>query len=127
MLGKDLTIYGSGAQTRSFCYVDDLIAAITTYASTNLTIPVNVGNETEFTILELAQLVEKIFAEKKLQLKFFELPKDDPRQRRPDLTLAKQVLSPWQPKISLAEGLVQMLNWLKTEDLAKIQMAEKPL
>lgn len=127
LLGKDLTIYGSGAQTRSFCYVDDLVAAITTYASTNLTIPVNVGNETEFTILELAQLVEKIFAEKKLQLKFFELPKDDPRQRRPDLTLAKQVLSPWQPKISLAEGLVQMLNWLKTEDLAKIQMAEKPL
>lgn len=127
LLGKDLTIYGSGSQTRSFCYVDDLVAAITRYAATNLTTPVNVGNETEFTILELAQLVEKIFAEKKLQLNFFDLPKDDPRQRRPDLTLAKQVLAPWQPKISLASGLEKMLEWLKTEDLAKIQMAGKPL
>ena len=124
--GENLSIYGEGKQTRSFCYVDDLIAGITTYAKTNLKEPVNVGNEKEFTILELATTVQAIFSEKKLKLDFFDLPKDDPRQRCPDLTKARQVLSGWEPKVTLKEGLLQMIQWLKAEDLSQLQMAGRP-
>ncbi len=130
--GEELSIYGSGKQSRSFCYVEDLISGIVKYANTNLTEPVNLGNENEFSILELAQTVQEIFNEqntgqKKLVLKYFDLPKDDPRQRCPDLTKAKKLLSPWEPRIALKQGLLQMITWLRTQDLSKIEMAGRPL
>jgi len=125
--GQKLSIYGKGQQTRSFCYVDDLIAAIRAYAHSDLVEPINIGNEKEFSILELAQAIQNLFAEKKLQLEYFDLPKDDPRQRCPDLSKAKKLLAPWQPKTSLAEGLIPMNQWLQSQDLEKIQVAGRPL
>ena len=125
--GEKMSIYGSGKQTRSFCYVSDLIAGIDRYGRTDLTEPVNVGNEKEFTILELVETVQEIFSDKKLALEFFDLPKDDPRQRCPDLTRAKNLLQPWQPQVSLKEGLEKMVEWLKAENLSQVQMAGRPL
>lgn len=126
MRGEKLSLFGTGKQTRSFCYVDDLVAGIHKYSASDLTQPVNVGNETEFSILELAEIVQEIFSGKKLQLEFFDLPKDDPKQRRPDLTNAKRLLAPWEPKITLKEGLQKMIAWLETQDLSSLRMAGKP-
>ena len=111
--GEPLTVYGSGKQTRSFCYVDDLVRGILAFAASGKTGPINIGNEGEFTILELAEKIQKLFPEKKLTVQFKELPKDDPTQRRPDITLARSELK-WEPRIPLEEGLVRMLEWLKT-------------
>lgn len=108
---KDLTIYGKGAQTRSFCFITDLIKAMTLYADQDVTIPVNIGNDEEFSINDLAQKILKKTASKS-QLFYAELPKDDPQHRRPDLTRAKQLLSPWQPLVGLDEGLGKMIEWL---------------
>lgn len=113
---EPLTIYGSGHQTRSFCYVDDLVAGIRAYADTQLTGPVNLGNDREFTILEAAKTVQNIFAEKNLQIVHMDLPKDDPKQRKPLLTLAKKELAPWEPKISLEIGLKRVLEWLRLNE-----------
>jgi Nucleoside-diphosphate-sugar epimerases len=110
--GESLTIYGTGSQTRSFCYVDDLIAGITKYAESTLTTPVNLGNQNEFTILQLAENVKAMYPEKKLELKFFDLPQDDPKLRRPDTTLAKKHLD-WTPQVQLQTGLERMRSWLK--------------
>lgn len=126
MKKQKLTIYGDGQQTRSFCFVDDLISGILKYAKTELTIPVNVGNQTEFTIQQLADEVRNIFLKDQLQFERFDLPKDDPKQRCPDLTLAKRHLNNWEPKIQLSVGLVKMLEWLKTQNLDSIQAAGRP-
>lgn len=124
--GEKMSVYGSGKQTRSFCYVSDLIAGIMAYAETDLTEPVNIGNQKEFTILELIETVQEIFSDRKLELEFFDLPKDDPRQRCPDLTKAKSLLSPWQPQISLKQGLEKMTEWLRSENLSQVKMAGRP-
>lgn len=110
-----LTIYGDGLQTRSFCYVDDLIEGIVTYSSRLLSTPVNIGNETEFSVMELGQMVQTHFAHKNLQFEYMPLPTDDPKQRRPDLRLAKEVLNPWTPKVDLKTGIVRMCEWLEKE------------
>ncbi|PIS11750.1 MAG: epimerase, partial [Bdellovibrio sp. CG10_big_fil_rev_8_21_14_0_10_47_8] len=81
--GQNLSVYGQGQQTRSFCYVDDLVSGIDLYLQTNLTEPVNIGSEKEFTILQLAETVRDIFRDKNIGVNFFELPQDDPKQRRP--------------------------------------------
>lgn len=112
---KPLTIYGHGNQTRSFCYVDDLCRGIELYGETDLVEPVNVGNDREFSILQLAEIVKKMFAEKSLTIEHMPMPKDDPKQRRPDLTKAKALLQGWSPKVPLEEGLVKMCDWLKTQ------------
>lgn len=112
---QPLTVFGTGKQTRSFCYVSDLIDGILKYAETELTEPLNLGNEKEFTILELAETVQELFKNKKLEIKFEPLPKDDPTQRRPDLTISKKLLHPWEPKVPLAQGLEQMSSWLQVE------------
>lgn len=112
-LGHELTVYGDGKQTRSFCYVSDLISGLTQYAEGNWTEPMNIGNDNEFTILELAQAVQEMFPEKNLRIVFEPLPKDDPKQRKPDITKAKANLSNWSPKIQLKEGLVKMYSSLK--------------
>ncbi len=114
--GEGLTVYGDGKQTRSFCYVSDLIAGIVAYGDREgLSEPVNVGNDGEFTILELAQVVQKIFSTKKLQIVHLPLPKDDPRQRKPELTRAREKLSPWKPMVSLEEGLRKMLDFMGSQ------------
>lgn len=111
---KDLTVYGDGLQTRSFCYVDDLINGISRYADAGLTFPVNLGNDTEFTMLELAEVVLKHIPSKS-KLTFQDLPSDDPKKRRPDLTLAKKHLNGWQPEVPLKDGVLRMAEWLKSQ------------
>jgi len=109
--GEDLTIYGDGSQTRSFCYVDDLIEAIINMMATEDSFlgPVNTGNPGEFTIKELAQLVkEKVNND--LNIIYKPLPSDDPTQRKPDISLAKEKLG-WEPKIKLSEGLDKTIEY----------------
>ena len=103
--GHDITIFGDGSQTRSFCYVDDLIDAMLRMMNTpaEVTGPINIGNPGEFTIRELAELVIELTASKS-KLILEPLPSDDPRQRRPDISKAKAVLG-WEPKTQLREGL----------------------
>ena len=109
--GEDITIYGDGSQTRSFCYVDDLIEALTRLMATEdgFTGPVNIGNPGEFTILELAEQVIRL-TRSKSKLAFRPLPGDDPRQRQPDIGLAKKHLG-WQPKIPLEDGLRRTIEY----------------
>jgi UDP-glucuronate decarboxylase len=111
--GEDITIYGDGKQTRSFCFVDDLIEAIIRAMNTpdDFTGPVNIGNPKEFTILQLAELVIKLTGSKS-QLVFKPLPSDDPRQRQPDISLAKQVLG-WSPTTELELGLERTIRYFK--------------
>lgn len=107
---KDITVYGSGNQTRSFCYVTDLISGIRKLIDSDITCPVNIGNPDEFTILELAKLVlEKTGSSSRLV--YNELPEDDPKQRRPNITLAKSM--GWSPTINLNRGLDLMINYIK--------------
>lgn len=117
MKANSLSVYGDGTQTRSFCYVDDLVSAIWKFHETKELGPVNIGNDKEFTILELAKEVQGLFPASKLDLEFHPLPENDPKKRRPDLTLARMILSPWAPKVSLGEGLRMMLDWLQGEAL----------
>jgi UDP-glucuronate decarboxylase len=111
--GQDITIYGDGKQTRSFCYVDDLINGFIKLMNTDdsVTGPVNLGNPGEFTMLELAELTLKLTGSKS-KIIFKPLPSDDPRQRRPDITLAKNALN-WEPTIHLEEGLLKTINYFK--------------
>ncbi len=111
--GKDITIYGDGSQTRSFCYVDDLIAAMVKMMATEkgFTGPVNIGNPGEFTTLELAQLVLKL-SNSKSKIVYQPLPTDDPKQRQPDITLAKAKLA-WEPKVKLEDGLKETIAYFK--------------
>ena len=108
---KPLTVFGDGSQTRSFCYVDDLIRGLYLLATSNEHLPVNLGNPGEFTILELAETVLKV-TESKSEIVFEALPVDDPQVRQPDITRAKQVLG-WQPEVELEEGLRRMLPTLE--------------
>ena len=109
--GEDITIYGDGQQSRSFCYVDDLIEAFVRLMATEdkVTGPINLGNPVEFTMLELAQKVIDLTGSK-AKLVFQPLPSDDPTQRQPNITQAKQVLG-WQPKILLEEGLKKTIGY----------------
>lgn len=111
--GEDLTIYGNGSQTRSFCYCDDLIDGMVRLMESpaELTGPVNIGNPGEFTMLELAELVLKLVGGKS-GLKFMPLPQDDPKQRRPDITVARKNLD-WEPKIKLEDGLLETINYFR--------------
>ena len=107
--GRDITIYGTGQQTRSFCYVDDLIEGLIRLMGTEIGLqgPVNLGNPREFTVLELARLVlDKTGSQSRLR--YLEALPDDPKQRRPDITRAQMVLG-WQPSVSLTEGLDRMI------------------
>ena len=108
---QDITLFGDGNQTRSFCYVDDLIEGMVRLMNTgdDVTGPVNVGNPGEFTIRELAEKVIELTGSKS-KLVFKPLPQDDPKQRKPDITLAKKLLN-WEPKIPLAEGLKKTIEY----------------
>jgi dTDP-glucose 4,6-dehydratase len=109
--GKPLTIYGDGNQTRSFCYVDDEIRGILALLDSDFVGPVNIGNPDEFTIRELADLVLEVTGSSS-EVVFEPLPVDDPTQRRPDITLARDVLG-WEPQIDLREGLTRTLAWMR--------------
>ncbi len=111
--GEDLTIYGDGSQTRSFCYVDDLVDGIIKMMDSDekITGPVNLGNPGEFTILELAKMVKKLTGAES-EIKFLPLPQDDPRKRKPDISKAGKLLA-WEPKIKLEEGLIKTIDYFK--------------
>lgn len=112
--GEPLTVYGDGQQTRSFCFVDDLIEAFLRLMETpdEFTGPINIGNPGEFTILELAETVIKLTGSKS-QIEFAELPDDDPMQRQPDIALAKKQLA-WQPQIDLKTGLKETVAYFES-------------
>jgi UDP-glucuronate decarboxylase len=109
--GKDITIYGSGKQTRSFCYVSDMVEALVAMMTTNkdVTGPINLGNPGEFTMLELAELVIEM-TNSKSKMVFVDLPQDDPAQRKPDISKAKEILK-WKPEVQLREGLGRTIDY----------------
>ncbi len=109
--GKPLTIYGDGSQTRSFCYVSDLIEGILRLSRSNEHLPVNIGNPDEWTILECAREVLAVTGVG-TEIIFKPLPQDDPTRRRPDITRAKELLG-WEPKIKLRHGLEKSLEYFK--------------
>jgi dTDP-glucose 4,6-dehydratase len=103
-----LTVFGDGSQTRSFCYVDDLIQGLYALAMSEEHLPVNLGNPTELTLLELAQTVIRVSSSKS-EIVFEALPVDDPQVRQPDITRARQVLG-WEPEVSIEDGLERLLG-----------------
>jgi nucleoside-diphosphate-sugar epimerase len=107
--GEDITIYGDGTQTRSFCYVDDEIRGILALLDSNETGPINIGNPNEFTMLELANLVIELTGTSS-KIVYRPLPSDDPMQRCPDISKARQLLN-WEPVVNLNEGLAQTIDW----------------
>jgi UDP-glucuronate decarboxylase len=112
--GQDITIYGDGSQTRSFCYVDDLIEGFVRFMAQTETVgPMNCGNPGEFTMLELAELTIRLVGGKS-KIVYKALPTDDPKQRQPDITLARKVLGGWEPKVSLEEGLGRTIAYFRT-------------
>jgi UDP-glucuronate decarboxylase len=114
LCGNDITIYGDGNQTRSFCYVDDLIDAIVLMmqSCTGFIGPVNIGNPSEFTMLEVAEKVLHLTGGKS-KIVYQPLPQDDPKQRKPDITLAKSQLR-WEPKIAIEDGLKETIIYFKS-------------
>jgi dTDP-glucose 4,6-dehydratase len=111
--GEPLTVYGDGSQTRSFCFVDDLIQGLYLLAQSDEHLPVNLGNPGEFTLLELAHKVLEATGSSS-EIVFEALPTDDPQQRQPDITKAKQVLG-WEPTIALDDGLRRLVASLRPE------------
>jgi UDP-glucuronate decarboxylase len=113
--GKDITVYGSGQQTRSFCYVDDLIEGMIRYMALDVDVstpgPINLGNPGEFTMMELAEKVIELTGTKS-QILQMPLPQDDPRQRKPNISFAKKVLN-WEPTIALEQGLQKTIDYFK--------------
>lgn len=111
LAGKPITVYGDGSQTRSFCYVDDLVDGLIRLMNTpdEVTGPVNLGNPVEFTILELANKVISLIGSKS-KIRFFELPADDPQQRCPDIAKASQILG-WKPRVGLTQGLKKTIKY----------------
>lgn len=111
--GKDLTVYGEGSQTRSFCYVDDLVDGFMRFMEQEKIVgPMNLGNPGEFTMLQLAELVLKKVGGKS-KITHLPLPSDDPKQRRPDISLAKETLG-WEPKVPLEQGIEKTISYFKS-------------
>ena len=108
---EKITIYGDGNQTRSFCYVDDLINGMILLMDSKYQKPLNIGNPNEFSINELACLIRDLI-NKNLDFEYKKLPEDDPKQRKPDIFLAKKILN-WEPKIEIKEGLVKTIEWFR--------------
>ncbi len=112
LAGRPLTVYGDGSQTRSFCYVDDEVRGVLALLDSHHEGPMNIGNPNEFTIRHLAEEVLRVTGSSS-ELTMLPLPVDDPSQRRPDITLAREVLG-WEPQISLEEGLVRTAEWFRS-------------
>ena len=111
---KPITVYGDGTQTRSFQYIDDLIEGMIRMMNTpdEITGPVNLGNPSEYTILEMANMIIEL-TKSKSKIVFNPLPQDDPSQRKPDITIAKKILNGWEPKLSLRKGLIKTIDYFK--------------
>lgn len=110
LLGEPLTIYGTGNQTRSFCYVDDMVDGIRKMGKSNIKGPINLGNPQDRTLLDLAKIVLDVTGSKST-LQFMELPEDDPKQRQPDITKAKALLE-WEPLVDIKTGIQKTANWI---------------
>src|SRR5271167_441438 len=123
--GDELTVYGDGLQTRSFCYVSDEVEGILALSRTQESLPTNIGNPTEFTMLECARLVLQVTGSKSCVL-FESLPQDDPRQRRPDIAKARTLLS-WEPRIDLLTGLQLSLDYFRAAVRAQSQLPDSEL
>lgn len=115
--GEDLTVFGDGSQTRSFCYVDDLVEGIYRLLLSDYAFPVNIGNPAEITINEFAEEIIRLTGTDQ-KITYKPLPQDDPKQRRPDISVAREVLG-WEPKYSRAEGLQPTLEYFKKKILRK--------
>jgi dTDP-glucose 4,6-dehydratase len=113
LTGQPLTVFGEGAQTRSFGYVSDLVEGIYRLLQTDYHEPVNLGNPNEMTILDFAKKINRLTGDK-CQIVYKPLPEDDPKQRKPDISLAKKLLG-WEPKVSLDQGLLQTIQWFQTK------------
>lgn len=120
--GENLTVFGDGSQTRSFCYVDDLIEGIYRLLKSNYTMPVNIGNPHEISLLDFAEEVLKLTGSE-VKIEFRELPVDDPKQRRPDITRAKEILG-WQPTVDRAKGLQITYDYFRS--LPQEEWSKKP-
>jgi dTDP-glucose 4,6-dehydratase len=116
--GEDLTVYGDGRQTRSFCYVTDEIDGFLRLSKTDEHFPVNIGNPNEFTVLECAKRVIAVTGSKS-QIRFEKLPQDDPKQRRPDISKARKLLG-WEPKVGLDDGLQMSLEYFRVAVAAEV-------
>ena len=122
--GTDITIYGDGSQTRSFCFVDDLVDGLVRLMNQNETTgPVNIGNPGEFTIKQLAELVVEMTGSNS-KIVYHELPNDDPKQRKPDITKARRYLD-WEPKVQLREGLAKTIEYCRGLDMRKFKKPTK--
>ena len=113
--GKDITLYGDGDQTRSFCYYSDLIDGLIRLMNSknDITGPVNLGNPTEISIKSLSEIVLSLIPESKSKIVFETLPMDDPKQRKPDITRAAKYLG-WKPKVELTSGLIETIDFFKS-------------
>ncbi len=110
--GESLSVFGDGSQTRSFCYVDDLVDGIVKLLMSEYAFPVNLGNPQEITVIDFANEIIKLVGNSKAKIAYHELPVDDPKQRKPDITLAKQILN-WEPKFDRAKGLEITYEYFK--------------
>uniref|UniRef100_A0A7C4TBI8 SDR family oxidoreductase n=1 Tax=candidate division WOR-3 bacterium TaxID=2052148 RepID=A0A7C4TBI8_UNCW3 len=108
---EPITIFGNGTQTRSFCYISDLVEGIVRLTNTDFPMPINLGNSQEFKIVELARMVKRL-CNSKSKLVYKPLPDDDPQRRKPELTRAKKILK-WKPKVELEEGLKRVIEWMR--------------
>ncbi|MDP2924251.1 MAG: SDR family oxidoreductase [Candidatus Omnitrophota bacterium] len=111
--GEDLTVYGKGNQTRSFCYIDDLVKGIFKMMEVQYQLPVNLGNPSEFKIIDLAKTVLKLTGSQ-VKINFLPLPEDDPKRRKPDITKARKLFG-WQPQAQLEEGLTKTIEYFKSK------------
>ncbi|HEX5095338.1 MAG TPA: UDP-glucuronic acid decarboxylase family protein [Acidimicrobiia bacterium] len=116
LAGRPLTVYGDGSQTRSFCWVDDEVRGFLALLASDWTGPMNVGNPGEFTVLELAKIVIEVTASDS-EIVFEPLPVDDPTRRRPDITLARDVLG-WEPEVDLRTGVARLADWYRTQRMS---------
>ena len=116
--GEDLTVFGEGSQTRSFCYVDDLIEGVYRLLFSDYTLPVNLGNPDEITIIEFAEEILTL-TNTNQKIKYKPLPKDDPLKRQPDISLAKKILN-WAPKVNRSEGMKKTLEYFRTLPESKL-------
>jgi dTDP-glucose 4,6-dehydratase len=110
--GEELSVFGDGSQTRSFCYVDDLVEGIVRLLKSNYSLPVNIGNPQEITVLEFAKEIMALVNNPNARIAYYELPVDDPKQRQPDISLAKQLLN-WEPQFNRKEGLQLTYEYFK--------------